>query len=238
MPRSGVRVPSPPPPNPTARERPEQLMDGVLANHTRPNSTRSSSASASPAASPSTSSSCPRAATSPELALVQVAWGDPADPELAAIDPLEVDVTPFAELVADEGIETIVHAAQADLAILAGSFETAGRAVRGHADHGRLRGLRRPDRPTRRSSRACSACGCTRARNTPSGCAGRSRRSSWRTPSTTSATSRASGASCAPASRAASGSPGRSRSAIGWRPPPGGGPRRRRATAASRAGRA
>ena len=66
----------------------------------------------------------------PELALVQVAWGDPDEPEVAAIDPLEVDVSPFAELVADEGIETIVHAAQADLAILAGSFETAGRAVR------------------------------------------------------------------------------------------------------------
>ncbi len=66
----------------------------------------------------------------PELALVQVAWGDPEDPELAAIDPLEVDVTPFAELVGDEQIETLVHAAQADLAILAGSFETEGRAVR------------------------------------------------------------------------------------------------------------
>ena len=65
----------------------------------------------------------------PELALVQVAWGDPDEPELAAIDPLEVDVAPFAELVADEGIETIAHAAQADLAILAGSYETQGRAV-------------------------------------------------------------------------------------------------------------
>ena len=66
----------------------------------------------------------------PELALVQVAWGDPDEPEVAAIDPLEVDVTPFAQLVADEDLETIVHAAQADLAILAGSYETAGRAVR------------------------------------------------------------------------------------------------------------
>ena len=65
----------------------------------------------------------------PELALVQVAWGNPDEPELAAIDPLEVDVAPFAELVADEGIETIAHAAQADLAILAGSYETQGRAV-------------------------------------------------------------------------------------------------------------
>ena len=66
----------------------------------------------------------------PELALVQVAWGDPDDPELAAIDPLEVDVTPFADLVADEGIETLVHAAQADLAILAGRYEVQGSAVR------------------------------------------------------------------------------------------------------------
>ena len=65
----------------------------------------------------------------PELALVQVAWGNPDEPELAAIDPLEVDVAPFAELVADEGIETIAHAAQADLAILAGSYETQARAV-------------------------------------------------------------------------------------------------------------
>ncbi len=65
----------------------------------------------------------------PELALVQVAWGDRDEPELAAIDPLEVDVAPFAELVADERIETIAHAAQADLAILAGSYETQGRAV-------------------------------------------------------------------------------------------------------------
>ncbi|MYE45218.1 MAG: ribonuclease D [Chloroflexi bacterium] len=65
----------------------------------------------------------------PELALVQVAWGDPDEPELAAIDPLEVDVAPFAKLVADEEIETIAHAAQADLAILAGSYETQGRAV-------------------------------------------------------------------------------------------------------------
>ncbi|MYA20098.1 MAG: ribonuclease D [Chloroflexi bacterium] len=65
----------------------------------------------------------------PELALVQVAWGNPDEPDLAAIDPLEVDVAPFAELVADEGIETIAHAAQADLAILAGSYETQGRAV-------------------------------------------------------------------------------------------------------------
>ena len=66
----------------------------------------------------------------PELALVQVAWGDPDEPELAAIDPLEVDVTPFAALVADEEIETLVHAAQADLAILAGSYEVAGHAIR------------------------------------------------------------------------------------------------------------
>ena len=66
----------------------------------------------------------------PELALVQVAWGDAERPRLAAIDPLEVDVRSIAGLVADERIETIAHAAQADLALLAARYGVRGRAIR------------------------------------------------------------------------------------------------------------
>ena len=66
----------------------------------------------------------------PELGLVQVAWGDEERPELAALDPLEVDVRPIAELVGDERIETVAHAAQADLALLAGHYEIRGAAIR------------------------------------------------------------------------------------------------------------
>ncbi len=66
----------------------------------------------------------------PELALAQVAWGDPEAPSLAAVDPLEVDPLPLAELVADEGVETIAHAAQADLALLGARYGVRGRAIR------------------------------------------------------------------------------------------------------------
>lgn len=55
----------------------------------------------------------------PELALVQLAWGDPAAPELAAIDPLAVDVRPIFDLVADPAIEVVAHAARQDLGLLA-----------------------------------------------------------------------------------------------------------------------
>ncbi len=65
----------------------------------------------------------------PELCLVQVAWGDPAAPELAAIDPLAADPRPVLEAVADPGVETIFHAAQADLALLGQRFDLAGRSV-------------------------------------------------------------------------------------------------------------
>lgn len=58
----------------------------------------------------------------PEPGLVQVAWGDPAAPEVAAIDPLAVDVGPVAELVADSEVTVIVHSAQGDLALLAERF--------------------------------------------------------------------------------------------------------------------
>jgi ribonuclease D len=65
----------------------------------------------------------------PELCLVQVGWGDPASPRVAAIDPLEVDPRPVAELVADPEVETIFHAAQADLALLAQRFDIVARGI-------------------------------------------------------------------------------------------------------------
>ncbi len=65
----------------------------------------------------------------PDLALVQVAWGDPAAPEVRALDPLAVDVGPIAELVADPEITVVLHSAQADLALLAERFGTVARGV-------------------------------------------------------------------------------------------------------------
>ena len=65
----------------------------------------------------------------PELCLLQVAWGDPQAPALAAIDPLEVDARPVAELVSSPEVETVFHAAQADLALLSYRFETDPKAV-------------------------------------------------------------------------------------------------------------
>ena len=64
----------------------------------------------------------------PELSLVQVSWGDIDDPTVAAIDPLAVDVEAIVELVEDPDIETIVHSAQADLALLGGKYDA-------HAEH-------------------------------------------------------------------------------------------------------
>ncbi|HWM85651.1 MAG TPA: HRDC domain-containing protein [Kofleriaceae bacterium] len=63
----------------------------------------------------------------PELALVQVAWGDPAAPEVAAIDPLAVDPRPVFELVADPAIEVVAHAARQDLGLLTTSFAVTAR---------------------------------------------------------------------------------------------------------------
>lgn len=62
-----------------------------------------------------------------ELSLVQVGWGDPAAPEVRAIDPLKVDARPIADLVGDPGVETVIHSAQADLALVGAVF-----GVRGH----------------------------------------------------------------------------------------------------------
>jgi len=64
-----------------------------------------------------------------ELSLVQVAWGDAANPEVRAIDPLKVDARPIADLVADPSVETVIHSAQADLALLGAVFGVRGRNV-------------------------------------------------------------------------------------------------------------
>jgi len=54
----------------------------------------------------------------PELALLQLAWGDPEAPETALIDCLAVDPAPLVELVSDPAVETIAHAARQDLGLL------------------------------------------------------------------------------------------------------------------------
>ncbi|MEX2373356.1 MAG: ribonuclease D [Dehalococcoidia bacterium] len=64
-----------------------------------------------------------------ELSLVQVGWGDPHDPHVRAIDPLEVDARAIADLVADPEVETVIHSAQADLALLGAVFNVRGRGV-------------------------------------------------------------------------------------------------------------
>ena len=59
----------------------------------------------------------------PDLALVQVGWGEPERPEVAAIDPLAVDVEPLVRLVADPAVEVVAHAARQDLGLLAARFD-------------------------------------------------------------------------------------------------------------------
>jgi len=65
----------------------------------------------------------------PVLGLVQVAWGDPESPEVAAADPLAAEVEPLVELVAAPEVEVAIHAAQGDLSLLADRFGVEGRAV-------------------------------------------------------------------------------------------------------------
>ncbi len=65
----------------------------------------------------------------PDLGLVQVAWGDRDDPEVAAIDPLAVDPGPVVALVGDPERETVVHAAQADVSLLAERYGVLPQAV-------------------------------------------------------------------------------------------------------------
>ncbi len=67
----------------------------------------------------------------PELALVQVAWGDPGAPQVAAIDPLAVNPAPLFTLVADPAVEVVAHAARQDLGLLVTSY---GVTARGFVD--------------------------------------------------------------------------------------------------------
>ncbi len=64
-----------------------------------------------------------------ELSLVQVGWGDPDTPHVRAIDPLQVDARPIADLVADPSVETVIHSAQADLALMGAVFGVRGRGI-------------------------------------------------------------------------------------------------------------
>lgn len=67
----------------------------------------------------------------PELALVQVAWGDPTAPEVAAIDPLAASAGPIFDLVADPSVEAVAHAARQDLGLLTTTY---GVTARGFVD--------------------------------------------------------------------------------------------------------
>jgi ribonuclease D len=62
-----------------------------------------------------------------ELSLVQVGWGDPDQPEVAAIDPLKVDPQPVLQLAGSDNVQTVLHSAQADLALIGQQF-----GIRGH----------------------------------------------------------------------------------------------------------
>ncbi len=65
----------------------------------------------------------------PELALMQVGWGDPEEPRVALLDPLEVDVSPMLERIGDPEITTVFHAAQQDLSLLGDHFDLVARGV-------------------------------------------------------------------------------------------------------------
>lgn len=65
----------------------------------------------------------------PELALLQVAWGPPEEPRVVAVDPLAADVGPLVEQVASPDVETVLHAAQGDLSVLAARAGIEGRAI-------------------------------------------------------------------------------------------------------------
>lgn len=65
----------------------------------------------------------------PELSLVQVSWGDIADPNVVAIDPLKVNIDPILDLIDDPQIETVIHSAQADLALLGAHYQVRADAL-------------------------------------------------------------------------------------------------------------
>lgn len=65
----------------------------------------------------------------PDLGLAQLSWGDVDEPTVAAIDPLAVDPGPVVALVGDPALETVLHAAQADLSLLAARHDVQPHAV-------------------------------------------------------------------------------------------------------------
>lgn len=64
----------------------------------------------------------------PELALLQLAWGDPDAPRTALIDCLAADPTPAIELIADPAVTCVAHAARQDLGLLRFRFGVQARA--------------------------------------------------------------------------------------------------------------
>lgn len=65
----------------------------------------------------------------PDLALVQVGWGAVEEPEVAAIDPLEVELESLLRWVEDEDTLTLFHAGQGDLSLLADLFGAEARCI-------------------------------------------------------------------------------------------------------------
>jgi ribonuclease D len=64
------------------------------------------------------------------LCLVQVAAGDPAAPEIQVIDALgDPDASPLAGLLADPGVEVVVHAGRQDVALVKRGWGTEVRNV-------------------------------------------------------------------------------------------------------------
>lgn len=58
----------------------------------------------------------------PELALIQLAWGEVDEPTIALIDCANLVPEPIFELIADAQIATIAHAAKQDLGLLAARY--------------------------------------------------------------------------------------------------------------------
>lgn len=65
----------------------------------------------------------------PELGLVQIAWGDPETPQVAAADPLAADVEPLLALAGDPEVEVVIHAFQGDLSLISDRFGIEARSV-------------------------------------------------------------------------------------------------------------
>ncbi len=65
----------------------------------------------------------------PELALVQVGWGDRESPRVAAVDPLSAEIAPLLALVARADITKLLHSAQGDLALLGARYGVEAKSV-------------------------------------------------------------------------------------------------------------